>query len=178
MTEPPGYALESSLREGGEFIVQRGNGERILLRPARRSVEPQPLLEREAKVDGNLPLSNLSVLDVAPTFRDFEPFEIVYRDGCSFHRRPYRVVRARGRSAGNLNGLVDMRIHHESPCPELGVASTNSLHPMRRTSYRFASINAASCDLDTAPILVATTSPLLKSISVGIPRTWYRAANA
>jgi hypothetical protein len=24
MTEPPGYALGSSLREGGEFIVQRG----------------------------------------------------------------------------------------------------------------------------------------------------------
>jgi len=37
--------------------------------------------------------------------------------------------------------------------------------------YKFASMNAASCDLDTAPILVATTSPFLNSISVGMPRT-------
>ncbi len=38
-------------------------------------------------------------------------------------------------------------------------------------AYKFASMNADSCDLDTAPTLVATTSPFLKSIRVGMPRT-------
>ena len=38
-------------------------------------------------------------------------------------------------------------------------------------AYKLASMNADSCDLDTAPTLVATTSPFLKSISVGMPRT-------
>jgi hypothetical protein len=37
--------------------------------------------------------------------------------------------------------------------------------------HKLASMNVASCDLDSAPILVATTSPFLNSISVGMPRT-------
>jgi len=43
--------------------------------------------------------------------------------------------------------------------------------PNRLASYKLESMNAASCDLDKAPTLVATTSPFLNSMSVGMPRT-------
>jgi hypothetical protein len=36
--------------------------------------------------------------------------------------------------------------------------------------YRLLSIKAASCDLERAPTLVASTLPFLKIISVGMPR--------
>ena len=37
--------------------------------------------------------------------------------------------------------------------------------------YRLLSMNALSCDLVSAPTLVASTLPFLNSISVGMPRT-------
>lgn len=39
-----------------------------------------------------------------------------------------------------------------------------------KPSYKLLSINAASCDLETAPTFVASTLPFLKIINVGIPR--------
>lgn len=41
----------------------------------------------------------------------------------------------------------------------------------RDGSYMLLSMNAASCDFVNAPTLVASTSPSLNSMSVGMPRT-------
>ena len=47
-------------------------------------------------------------------------------------------------------------------------------HPKTRSApapvQRLLSMNAVSWDLETAPTLVASTSPSLNSISVGMPR--------
>ena len=37
--------------------------------------------------------------------------------------------------------------------------------------YRLLSMNAVSCDFESAPTLVASTLPFLNSIRVGMPRT-------
>jgi hypothetical protein len=41
----------------------------------------------------------------------------------------------------------------------------------RAANYRWGSINAVNCDFDMAPVRVATTSPPLKTIKVGMART-------
>jgi serine/threonine protein kinase len=61
MTEPPGYALESSLREGGEFIVQRGRRHTdacpvLVVAPTAEQPSPQSLrrLEHEYSLEADL----------------------------------------------------------------------------------------------------------------------------
>ncbi len=71
-----------------------------------------------------------------------------------------------GRNGGLLNSSTGFRFVH----PVTGTGPGDSLRPGRRGDYRLLSMKAVSCDLDTAPTLVASTSPPLNSISVGMPR--------
>jgi CubicO group peptidase (beta-lactamase class C family) len=78
-------------------------------------------------------------------------------------------------AAAVMQLVQEERISLYEPVMRFNSGGAQDAAPKPRRAYRFASMNAASCDFDTAPTLVATTSPFLNSMSVGMPRTWYRA---
>ena len=66
-----------------------------------------------------------------------------------------------------LEGRRTVGVHHPAALAAILLRPSGA----RRPGYKLASMNAASCDFDTAPTLVATTAPFLNSIRVGMPRT-------
>jgi hypothetical protein len=65
------------------------------------------------------------------------------------------------------------RFKHQAGCLFFIKERCRRHYNLTTEAYKLLSINAVNCDLDNAPTFVASTSPFLNIISVGIPRIPY-----
>jgi hypothetical protein len=73
------------------------------------------LLECEPQIDGDLPMGNFAIFNVAARFDYLEPAQVMDRLSSFLERSAYRLVAPRGGSAGDLNGLEYFSFHDFSP---------------------------------------------------------------
>jgi hypothetical protein len=73
------------------------------------------LLQCEPQIDGDLPMGNFAIFNVAARFDYLEPPQVMHRLSGFLERSPYRLVAPRRGSARDLNSLEYFSFHDFPP---------------------------------------------------------------